>query len=254
MIERPSIELTDVSARFSARTGSFRSLKASILSSISRAKLASANSSVTGYEALRGVTLSIRAGERVGVMGSNGSGKSTLLRVVGGILTPSSGSANIRGSRTALMDISLGISPEASGRDNIFLRCLLLGLSPEQIETKMPSVIAFSGLADRINSPVRTYSSGMQVRLAFAILTIVSSEILVLDEWLSVGDQEFRLKSEQSLDDALSEASSLVMASHDQAQLEKLCSRGIVLDKGSVAFDGAITEALAMHFGTDGRP
>ncbi len=166
----------------------------------------------TIIKSLSNINLEIANNERVGLLGHNGAGKSTLLRVLGGVYTPSSGYAEINGKVGSLIDISLGIDSEATGLENIFLRGALLGISKKKIEQELENIIEFSELGDFINMPVRTYSTGMHMRLAFAVSTMITPDILLMDEWLSVGDQGFQDKAEKKLSaNWLTEAISLLL-------------------------------------------
>jgi lipopolysaccharide transport system ATP-binding protein len=198
--------------------------------------------------ALSDVTLELQDGDRVGLVGHNGAGKSTLLRVLSGVYVPTGGIAIIQGSIGSLIDFSLGINPEASGRENIFLRGALLGLSKTEVKAKFEEIVAFSELGEFIEMPMRTYSSGMQLRLAFAVSTIVRPEILLMDEWLSVGDEGFRAKASERLTTLVDESKILVLASHSRELLSKVTNRVIWLEHGQVKMFGPSTEVLEAYF------
>lgn len=199
--------------------------------------------------ALQGINFEIVEGERVGLLGHNGAGKSTMLRVLSRVYTPQSGVARIEGQVTSLIDISLGINPEASGRENIFVRGTLLGMAKIEIAEKFDEIVEFSELGDFIEMPVRTYSSGMHLRLAFAVSTVLKPEILLMDEWLSVGDENFRTKAEERLTNLVDSAKILVIASHSRELIEKTCTRAIWMEHGQVKMDGPATEVAAAYFG-----
>jgi lipopolysaccharide transport system ATP-binding protein len=198
--------------------------------------------------ALSDVTLELQDGDRVGLVGHNGAGKSTLLRVLSGVYVPTGGIAIIQGSIGSLIEFSLGINPEASGRENIFLRGALLGLSKTEVKAKFEEIVAFSELGEFIEMPMRTYSSGMQLRLAFAVSTIVRPEILLMDEWLSVGDEGFRAKASERLTTLVDESKILVLASHSRELLSKVTNRVIWLEHGQVKMFGPSTEVLEAYF------
>ena len=198
--------------------------------------------------ALSDVTLELQDGDRVGLVGHNGAGKSTLLRVLSGVYVPTGGIAIIEGSIGSLIDFSLGINPEASGRENIFLRGALLGLSKTEVKAKFEEIVAFSELGEFIEMPMRTYSSGMQLRLAFAVSTIVRPEILLMDEWLSVGDEGFRAKASERLTTLVDASKILVLASHSRELLSKVTNRVIWLEHGQVKMFGPSTEVLEAYF------
>jgi len=199
--------------------------------------------------ALQGINFEIVEGERVGLLGHNGAGKSTMLRVLSRVYTPQSGTAKIDGRVTSLIDISLGINPEASGRENVYVRGTLLGLSKSEISEKFDEIVEFSELGDFIEMPVRTYSSGMHLRLAFAVSTVLKPEILLMDEWLSVGDESFRNKAEERLTNLVDSAKILVIATHSRELIEKTCTRAIWMEHGQVKMDGPALEVAAAYFG-----
>lgn len=199
-------------------------------------------------KALDSLSFQIHPGERVGLVGHNGSGKSTLLRTLGRVYIPSQGTANIVGRLSSLIDISLGINPEATGRENIHIRASLLGLSKAEISEKFDEIVEFSELGDFIEMPVRTYSSGMHLRLAFAVSTVVSPEIILMDEWLSVGDEAFRHKAESRLRGLIDKSEILVIASHSKELLKDICSRGIWLEHGKIKMDAPIEQVVEAYF------
>ena len=198
--------------------------------------------------ALQDVSLNLQPGDRLGIIGHNGAGKSTLLRVMGGVYRPTSGVARISGKVNSLIDINLGINLEATGLENIYVRGALLGLNKKQIDSKILDITEFSELGDFLKMPVRTYSSGMQLRLAFAVSTIVRPEILIMDEWLSVGDAAFQAKAEIRLGELLESTQILIIASHSRKLLESVCNRLIWLEHGKVKDQGPVAEVLSRYF------
>lgn len=192
--------------------------------------------------ALNNLSFTINRGERVGLVGRNGSGKSTLLRVLGGIYTPSSGMLRTVGKVSALFNINLGVQTDYTGRDNILIRGLIKGWTREQIAEKTPEIIEFSGLADFIDLPLRTYSDGMRMRLIFAIATSFSPEILLLDEWIGAGDANFQKKAATRMNRLVDKAGITVIASHNRNLLRNVCDIGIWLDQGSIKAYGPIDE------------
>lgn len=184
--------------------------------------------------ALNGVSFNFRDGDRIGLIGHNGSGKSTLLKTVAGIYEPCDGSIEINGSISSLLSLTLGIDSEASGVENIYTRAYLMGLTKCEINNKLEEIIEFSGLGNFIYLPVRTYSSGMLMRLAFSTITSIKSDILIMDEWLSVGDEGFMNKAEIKLNKMLEETKILILASHDKALLKKRCNKIITLSHGRI--------------------
>lgn len=198
--------------------------------------------------ALMGLNLEITAGEKVGIIGHNGSGKSTMLRLLAGIYEPSSGSAIRSGSISSLTDINLGIDPESTGKENIFLRGAFLGLHKREIQSKFNEIVDFSELGDFIQLPVRTYSTGMMLRLAFAVATVTNPQIIIMDEWLSVGDESFKNKAESRLQEMVDNSDILIIASHTESLLRGLCNRIIWLEHGKVIDDGHPEIVLPKYF------
>lgn len=190
--------------------------------------------------ALNELDFDIREGDRVGLTGHNGSGKTTLLRVLSGVYAPVHGLLSMQGRVVSLLDVSTGMDPDASGFENIYLRGIMDGLKPAHIRSKIDEIADFTGLGDYLNFPVRTYSSGMQLRLAFAISTSVDADILIMDEWLSVGDAEFSAKAAARLDALVSKASILVLASHSPELIARVCNRKIHLEHGVIVSDERI--------------
>ena len=189
--------------------------------------------------ALNQVSFSISEGGRVALVGHNGSGKTTLLRSLAGVFQPASGELRVNGTST-LFDIALGFDPEATGRENVLLRGLVMGLTRLQIMKRMDDIRDFSGLGDYLDLPSRVYSSGMQLRLAFAVATSVRRDIVLMDEWLSVGDAEFAESAERRLHEHLEQTSILVIATHSEELVQKLCTRRIELHQGCVVADHSI--------------
>jgi ABC-type polysaccharide/polyol phosphate transport system, ATPase component len=202
----------------------------------------------TIIRALDDVTFEIHPNERVGIIGHNGAGKSTLLRVLSGVYKPTSGIAQIDGKIGSLISISLGIDTEATGLENIYLRAALLGIPRHIIDEEIDSLVAFSELGDFIHMPVRTYSTGMHMRLAFAVSTMITPEILLMDEWLSVGDEAFQKKAEKRLNSLIERSNILVLATHSKNLLYKCCSRVIWLEHGKVIMDDEPEKVLPIYF------
>lgn len=235
-----AIHLAGANLHYAAVAYVERSLKALLASAVRR----DPRPVVRDVHALRDVTLEIGPGERVGLMGRNGAGKTTLLRAIAGLYPLSSGSIEVSGAVRGLFELALGFEPDATGRENILYRGLLLGLTPAQARAIEPDVVAFADLGEFIDYPLRTYSAGMLVRLAFAITTSVGGEVLLIDEVIGAGDAAFMTKARKRIDDVIARAEILVLSSHDFASLQRLCVRGIVLHHGHVAYDGAIDHAI----------
>lgn len=197
--------------------------------------------------ALRDITLSFNKGDRVGLIGRNGAGKSTLLRVLSGVYEPTAGSIASAGRISALTDLMLGMDPEASGYEFIVTRGVVMGLTSTQARGLTADVEAFSDLGEHLHLPVRTYSSGMLLRLAFAVATAISADILLMDEMIGVGDSAFLARAGQRLERLMSSVDILVLASHNEGILRDFCNQGVLLADGRVVMSGPLDECLAAH-------
>ena len=196
--------------------------------------LARRETEVEIIRALDNVSLSIKDGERIGIVGPNGAGKTTLLRVMAGILKPSQGNVNIHGSVVSMIDQGLGMDPQCTGIENIFRRGIFLNQSTQQMEEHLDDIVEFSGLGDRIRHPLYTYSSGMRARLAFSIATSVKPEILILDEGIGAADEEFADRAATRLDAFLQNAGILLLASHSNQLIESWCNKKVRLESGQL--------------------
>jgi lipopolysaccharide transport system ATP-binding protein len=243
-----SIDLRNASIEFQMHNSTSRSLTSRALNLATGGRLDSAARGQVRVSAISNLSIAIKEGDRVGLIGHNGAGKSTLLRMLNGIYAPTSGSLNITGSVSSLVDISLGINQEATGRENIFLRGLLLGYSKGQMLKHFDEIVDFAELGDFINLPVRSYSTGMLLRLAFAVSTTVKPDILIMDEWLSVGDEGFRARAEARLHELVENTKILVLASHSKELLSQVCNRIIWLEHGELKLDGSPEEVLPKYF------
>ena len=187
------------------------------------------------YEALKGISFEVNKGEILGIVGKNGSGKSTLLRAIAGIFSADSGEIDLHGHTISLLSIGVGFKGDLSGRENILLSGMLLGFSREKIIEKMPEIIEFAGIGNFIDMPVRTYSSGMYSKLAFSITAILETEIMLIDEVLSVGDQKFRKKSYEKMKELISRRDrTVVIVSHSLSTLEDLCDQILWMHDGEI--------------------
>jgi lipopolysaccharide transport system ATP-binding protein len=211
-----------------------RSLKGAVMASATGGRIASASKHVTVVQALKGITLEIKPGDRVGLMGHNGAGKTSLLRMLAGIYEPTVGHIRVQGRVSSFINLGLGMDLEATGAENILLCGLMFGLDFDEIQRLTPSIGEFSGLGDFLHMPVRTYSSGMSMRLVFSIVTSVHAEILLMDEWLSVGDADFVVHAEDRLHSLVNSASILVRASHSESKIESLCNVIVRLEHGEI--------------------
>ena len=197
--------------------------------------------------ALQDVSLRLQEGERVGILGHNGAGKSVLLKVLAGIYPPTQGRRVVEGRISSLFDIALGFEADANGWENIAYRGYLQGETPNSIRAKMQAIAEFSELGDFLNMPVRYYSAGMIVRLAFSIATAIQPEILLVDEVLGVGDMAFQQKAQQRMREMMAKAQLIVVVSHDLEALRRLCDRGVWMDHGHVRLLGPVTEVIAAY-------
>jgi lipopolysaccharide transport system ATP-binding protein len=197
--------------------------------------------------ALEHVSLRISNGERVGIIGHNGAGKSTLLKLLAGVYLPTHGRREVRGQISSLFQISLGFEQDASGWENIMFRGYLQGETPRSIRAKTQPIAEFSELGDFLDMPVRYYSSGMLVRLAFAIATAIEPDILLVDEVLSAGDMAFQIKARQRMQGLIDKARVVVVVSHDIASLSQLCDRVLWLDHGRIRMEGPVDEVVAAY-------
>lgn len=200
------------------------------------------------FEAVKGVSFDVPKGEIMGIIGKNGSGKSTLLRTLAGIFSPDEGSVDLKGYSVSLLAIGVGFQKKLSGRENILLSGVLLGFSEKQVLEKMPEIIEFAGLGDFIDRPVKTYSSGMYSKLAFSITAILETDIMLIDEVLSVGDARFKKKSYAKMQELISNKDrTVVIVSHNTDTLKKLCNSILWLDDGEIKMIGTTEEVLPVY-------
>ena len=227
-----SIAVTDLSLRFPVDGVDAKSLKKNLARVTVGGRLGSSNTGATEVTALSNISFSLRPGDRLGLIGHNGSGKTTLLRALSGAYEPDEGQIEVRGRIAALLDLSLGIDPSATGVDNIRLRGRIAGMSTKEIEDKMDEIATFSGLGPFLAMPMKTYSAGMQARLAFAVATAVEADVLLMDEWISVGDSEFKQLAHRRLLNLVERAGILVLASHDTELLRLYCNKVMRMEGG----------------------
>ncbi|MFI7190100.1 ABC transporter ATP-binding protein [Nocardia nova] len=237
------IETRDAVVDFPIFDAKSRSLKKQLLvgGRISEA------SAVPIVHALREVTVSLTDGDRVGLIGHNGAGKSTLLRVFAGIYEPTAGFARTVGRVAPVFDLGHGMDPEISGYDNIVLRGLFLGMTRKQMRSRVAEIAEFTELGDYLSMPLRTYSTGMRVRLALGVVTSLEPEILLLDEGIGAVDSEFMTRARTRLHALIDRSAILVVASHTDSYLREYCSRGLWLDDGRIVADGPISEVLTAY-------
>lgn len=240
------LRLDDVGVEIPIYDASTRSLKNSILAATGGGRLLSSADRVV-VKALEQVNLEFHHGDRIGLIGHNGAGKSTLLRVLAGVYEPTCGTIRSRGRMAPLFDLALGMDMEGTGIENIRLRGLMLGMSRRQIEARLEEIADFTELGDYLSMPVRTYSSGMRLRLAFAVSTCIDADILLLDEWLSVGDTHFVEKASRRLRDLVNRSGLLVLASHNDKLIRSVCNKAVFLEKGRVSAFGPCDEVLRSY-------
>jgi len=239
----PRIIVEDV--RKTYRLQHTQSFKETFLAWIRRKKIS------TSFEALDDVTVHVGEGEAVALLGYNGSGKSTLLKLVSGVLRPDAGAVLTRGRVAGLIEVGAGFHPDLSGRENVFLNAAILGMSRSEIEARFDEIVEFSEIGEFIDTEVKHYSSGMFVRLAFSVAIHTSLDILLVDEVLAVGDAPFREKCKAKIRELVAQRKTLFIVSHDLSMVKQLCTRGVVLRRGRVIYDGAVDEAIAALKATD---
>jgi lipopolysaccharide transport system ATP-binding protein len=243
-MNQTSIQLDNVNLHYSAVAFKERSLKSLLAAAVSGGGL---RQDVRDIHALRNLSLTISAGERVGLIGHNGAGKSTFLKMVAGLYPISSGARRVKGSVRSLFDLSLGFEADATGRENILYRGLLLGLSPKFMRSVREEIVAFADLGEFIDYPLKTYSAGMQVRLAFAISTIVGGDILLIDEIFGAGDVGFMQRAKDRITGLISASEIVILASHDFGTIASICNRTIVLHHGALLYDGETQAAIKAY-------
>lgn len=198
--------------------------------------------------AINGISFTINKGEGVAFFGRNGAGKSTILKMITEVSWPTEGTITVNGRVSALLELTAGFNPEFTGRENISLKCNIMGMSDKEVKEVEPAIIEFAQLGDYIDQPVRTYSSGMKARLGFAINVNIEPEILIVDEALSVGDKAFRIKCRQKISEIMKKGDvTFLFVTHSANFAKEFCERGIVLEKGKIKFDGDIEEAISIY-------
>lgn len=227
-----SITVSDLTIRFPVYGADAKSLKKALARAVSVGGALGRHAGVTDVTALAGVSLELKAGDRLGLIGHNGSGKTTLLRALSGAYEPDEGTIDVHGRIAALLDLSLGIDPTATGLENIRLRGRIAGLSTREIDERMDEIAEFTGLGPFLAMPVKTYSAGMQGRLAFAAATALEADVLLMDEWIAVGDAEFQKLAHKRLLKLVERAGILVLATHEAPLLKLYCNKVMKLEGG----------------------
>ncbi|MBN1150427.1 ABC transporter ATP-binding protein, partial [candidate division WOR-3 bacterium] len=208
------------------------------------------------FWALKGISFNVSVGERLGLIGANGAGKTTVLKILSRITNPTAGEAVLRGRVASLLEVGTGFHPELSGRENIFMNGSILGMKKEEIKRRFDQIVEFSGISEFIDTPVKRYSSGMYVRLAFSVAAHLESEILLIDEVLAVGDVKFQEKCLKKMKDITGESDrTIVFVTHNMAALNRFCERAMILNNGSLIFDGPVGKAIEKYlsFGDEVR-
>ncbi len=240
------IELNEIGLTFRVRRHVRMTLKQFLVGQMFRRS----RNPIKKVHALSGVNLRVERGDRIGVIGHNGAGKSTLLKLLAGVYRPTHGTMVVEGKISSLFELSLGFEPDATGWENIAYRSYLQGETPRSMKDKRDAIAEFSELGDFLNTPVRYYSAGMLVRLAFSIATAIDPEVLLVDEVLGAGDLAFLQKAQQRLRDMVDRAHLMVMVSHDLVALPKNCNRAIWMDHGRMIREGPIDEVIAEYKAT----
>jgi ABC-type polysaccharide/polyol phosphate transport system ATPase subunit len=246
-----SISVANVGIVFPIYDARGRSLKSRAYDSVR--KRSHTSSSITLITALDGVSLELRDGDRLGIIGRNGSGKTTLLRVLSGIYEPTSGSVAIDGSVASMTDLTMGMDSDATGEENIIIRGILLGLTRKEAVSLIEPVRDFTELADRLQYPIRTYSTGMLLRLAFAISTSIKPDILVMDEMIGAGDAHFLEKARMRVQSLIGASSILAISSHNLPMIREFCTSAILLNNGQLLAQGSVDEVIARYEQLDGE-
>ena len=229
------------------RHNALRDVIASKVRNLFNAKQRQANNSSEIFFALNNVSFEVKQGDRLGIIGRNGAGKSTLLKILSRIVSPTKGRITIDGKVASLLEVGTGFHAELSGRENIFLNGSILGMTKAEIKKKFDEIVAFSEVEKFLDTPVKRYSSGMYVRLAFAVAAHLEPDILIVDEVLAVGDAEFQRKCLGKMKDVSGEGRTVLFVSHNMGQISALCSKSIILNKGKIEYNGAVDQALKIY-------
>jgi ABC-type polysaccharide/polyol phosphate transport system ATPase subunit len=242
-----SIRVENVTVSFPIYSMNARSLKNSVLGMTTGGRIGTYGADTVQVRALDDVSLTLEHGDRLALVGHNGAGKSTLLQVLAGIYEPVSGRVHSEGRIASMFNPMLGIDPEGTGYENILQRGLFLGLTPAEVEARTEEIATFTELGDYLEMPMRTYSTGMAMRLAFAVCTCIHFDILLMDEWLSAGDASFVGKAEKRLAHMVDSAGIMVLASHSEPLIQRTCNRAALLEHGKVVAIGPVDDILATY-------
>jgi ABC-2 type transport system ATP-binding protein/lipopolysaccharide transport system ATP-binding protein len=243
----PFLRLRDVSLEFPIYQGSSRSLKKLLLATSTQGNLSRDAFNRINVRALDGLTLDVENGDRLGIIGFNGAGKTTLLKVLAGIYEPTQGHLHVSGKVSSILDASVGLNPDATGWENIILRGMYMDIHPREMRRRAGEVAAFTELDHHLDMPVRTYSAGMMIRLAFAVSTCVPPEILVMDEWLTAGDAYFLDKAQRRMENFVRNSCIMVLASHTMDLIKQWCNRCVYLQQGRIVAAGETEEVIRAY-------
>ena len=242
-----SINLRNVAVEFPIYQAGARSIKKMLIAGTTHGNLARDAHDRVMVRALHDISFDIENSDRIGLIGANGAGKTTLLKVLARIYKPTQGQIHISGHTTALINASVGLNQDATGRENIILRGLHMDIHPRDMRERIEHVAEFTELGSYLDMPVRTYSAGMMVRLAFAVSTCIRPEILILDEWLSAGDAQFLGKAQRRMEEFVARSSILVLASHSFELIQQWCRRAVYLKDGVIEAIGPVNEVVARY-------
>ncbi|MCX7123486.1 MAG: ABC transporter ATP-binding protein [Gammaproteobacteria bacterium] len=245
------IILDHVSLNYPVFGANGRSFKSGIFNMATGGRLAKSHGTIT-VEALHDIHLNLQSGDRLGLVGHNGAGKTTLLKVLAQIFEPTQGTISVKGNSNCLFDIMMGMDIESNGYENIMLRGLILGLTRTQVKKIIPSIEEFADLGDFISMPIKTYSAGMKVRLAFGIITSMPAEILLIDEVVNVGDANFMEKAKQRMHGLIHQSDILVLSTHDVNIMKEFCNKVLWLEHGTIRAFGPITDILEQYSKSQG--
>ena len=239
------IKLQNVGVTFPIYNAKTRSIRNTVIKAVG-GRIQSIDNTIY-VKALDNINLEINQGDRIGLVGHNGAGKSTLLKILSNRYEPTEGRSEIEGDIYSLTDITLGMDPESSGYENILMRCIFMGLTFKEAKNKVNEIVEFSELSDYIHLPIRTYSSGMYLRLAFSIATSTIPSILIMDEMIGAGDASFIEKAKKRIMDLIQATKIMVIASHDPQMMKNICNRGIWMEKGRIIMDGKIDQVIQAY-------
>lgn len=244
---KPILEIQNISKKFRIQheKQAYLSLRDSLTSLFKQN-----NSSTEEFYALKDVSFNVMPGESMGIIGKNGAGKSTLLKILSKITPPTSGKIISRGRIASLLEVGTGFHPELSGRENVFLNGSILGMKRKEIQNKFDEIIDFSGIEKFLDTPLKHYSSGMQLRLAFAVAAFLEPEILIIDEVLAVGDAEFQKKCLGKMEDVSKSGRTILFVSHNMASMKELCKQGLLMEQGRIIYGGSMSQTIENYLST----